>query len=141
MPLTFEEVEDWTRRTGTLESLQDELSQRTTTLAGLQDQLSDIRRLDGWKGSAAHAARQSFDPVDDDIAKAAAAVGAVRAQVGETIPTSLNCAARSTKPNSSPPIRGTPSSSTAISSTCGTWTPRPTPARPNYSVMNRREGA
>ncbi len=85
MPLTFEEVEDWTRRTGTLESLQDELSQRTTTLAGLQDQLSDIRRLDGWKGSAAHAARQSFDPVDDDIAKAAAAVGAVRAQVGETI--------------------------------------------------------
>ena len=50
MPLTFEEVEDWTRRTGTLESLQDELSQRTTTLAGLQDQLSDIRRLDGWRG-------------------------------------------------------------------------------------------
>ena len=85
MPLTFVEVEDWTRRTGTLESLQDELLQRTTTLAGLQDQLSDIRRLDGWEGSAAHAARQSFDPVDDDIAKAAAAVGAVRAQVGETI--------------------------------------------------------
>jgi hypothetical protein len=85
MPLTFEDVEDWTRKTGTLESLQDELSQRTTTLAGLQDQLSDIRRLDGWEGSAAHAARQSFDPVDDDIARAAAAVGAVWAQVGETI--------------------------------------------------------
>lgn len=85
MPLTFEEVEDWTRKTGTLESLQGELSQRTTTLSSLQDQLSDIRRLDGWEGSAAHAARQSFDPVDDDIAKAAAAVGAVRTQVGETI--------------------------------------------------------
>lgn len=85
MPLTFEEVEDWTRKTGTLEALEGELSQRTTTLSGLQDQLSDIRRLDGWEGSAAHAARQSFDPVDDDIAKAAAAVGAVRTQVGETI--------------------------------------------------------
>ena len=85
MPLTFEEVEDWTRKTGTLEALQGELSQRTTTLSGLQDQLSDIRRLDGWEGSAAHAARQSFDPVDDDITKAAAAVGAVRTQVGETI--------------------------------------------------------
>ena len=85
MALTFEEVEDWTRKTGTLEVLQDELSQRTTTLSGLQDQLSDIRRLDGWEGSAAHAARQSFDPVDDDIVKAAAAVGAVRTQVGETI--------------------------------------------------------
>jgi hypothetical protein len=85
MPLTFEEVDDWTRKTGTLEALQDELSQRTTTLSGLQDQLADIRRLDGWEGSAAQAARQSFDPVDDDIAKAAAAVGAVRIQVGETI--------------------------------------------------------
>lgn len=85
MALTFEDVEDWTRRTGTLETLQRELSQRTTTLAGLQDQLADIRRIEGWEGSAAHAARQSFDPVDDDIAKAAAAVGAVRTQVGETI--------------------------------------------------------
>jgi len=85
MPLTFEEIDEWTRKTGTLEALQDELSQRTTTLSGLQDQLADIRKLDGWEGSAAHAARQSFDPVDDDIAKAAAAVGAVRAQVGETI--------------------------------------------------------
>jgi Alpha/beta hydrolase len=85
MPLTFEEVDDWTRKTGTLQALQDELSQRTSTLSGLQDQLSDIRRLDGWEGSAARAARQSFDPVDDDIAKAAAAVGAVRTQVGETI--------------------------------------------------------
>ncbi|WP_102140882.1 alpha/beta hydrolase [Mycobacterium hubeiense] len=85
MALTFEDVEDWTRKTGVLESLQTELSQRTTTLSGLQDQLHDIRRLDGWEGSAAHAARQSFDPVDDDIAKAAAAVGAVRTQVGETI--------------------------------------------------------
>lgn len=85
MALTFEEVEDWTRKTGTLEALQGELSQRTTTLSGLQDQLSDIRKLEGWEGSAAHAARQSFDPVDDDIAKAAAAVGAVRAQVDETI--------------------------------------------------------
>lgn len=85
MALTFEDVEDWTRRTGTLETLHRELSQRTTTLAGLQDQLADIRRLEGWEGSAAHAARQSFDPVDDDIAKAAAAIGAVRTQVGETI--------------------------------------------------------
>ena len=85
MPLTFEEIDDWTRKTGTLEALQGELSQRTTTLSGLQDQLADIRRLEGWEGSAAHAARQSFDPVDDDIAKAAAAVGAVRTQVGETI--------------------------------------------------------
>lgn len=85
MALTFEDVEEWTRKTSTLETLQNELSQRTTTLAGLQDQLSDIRRLEGWEGSAAHAARQSFDPVDDDIAKAAAAVGAVRTQVGETI--------------------------------------------------------
>jgi hypothetical protein len=76
MPLTCEEVEDWTRKTTVLESLQDELSQRSTTLAGLQDQLSDIRQLDGWEGSAAYAARQSFDPVDDDIVKAAAAVGA-----------------------------------------------------------------
>lgn len=85
MALTFEDVEEWTRKTSTLETLQNELSQRTTTLAGLQDQLSDIRRLDGWEGSASHAARQSFDPVDDDIVKAAAAVGAVRTQVGETI--------------------------------------------------------
>jgi Alpha/beta hydrolase len=85
MPLTFEEVEDWTRKTTVLQSLHGELSQRSTTLVGLQDQLSDIRRLDGWEGSAAHAARQSFDPVDDDIVKAAAAVGAVRAQVFQTI--------------------------------------------------------
>ncbi len=82
MALTFEDVEDWTRRTGTLENLQRELSQRTTTRAGLQDQLADIRRLEGWEGSAADAARQSFNPVDDDIAKAAAPVGAVRTQVG-----------------------------------------------------------
>lgn len=85
MALTFEEVDDWTRKTAVLESLRNELSQRALTLAGLQDQLSDIRRLDGWEGSAAHAARQSFDPVDDDLVKGAAAVGAVRAQVGETI--------------------------------------------------------
>lgn len=85
MALTFEEVDDWTRKTGTLQTLLTELSQRTTTLSGLQDQLADIRRLDGWEGGAAHAARQSFDPVDDDIAEAAAAVGAVRAQVGETV--------------------------------------------------------
>lgn len=83
--LTFEEVDDWTRKTAVLESLRDELTQRGSTLAGLQDQLADIRRLDGWEGSAAHAARQSFDPVDDDLVKGAAAVGAVRAQVGETI--------------------------------------------------------
>lgn len=85
MALTFEDVEDWTRKTGALETLQTELSHRTTTLAGLQDQLADIRRLDGWEGSASHAARQSFDPIDEDIAKSAAAVGAVRTQVGETI--------------------------------------------------------
>lgn len=85
MPLTFEEIEDWTGKTGTLEALQTELSQRQTTLSGFQDQLADIRRLPGWEGSAAHAARQSFDPVDDDIDKAAAAVGAVHTQVGETI--------------------------------------------------------
>ncbi|EHI14743.1 alpha/beta hydrolase [Mycolicibacterium thermoresistibile] len=85
MALTFEDVEDWTRKTSTLETLQDELNQRTTTLAGLQEQLAGIRRLDGWEGSASRAARQSFDPVDDDIANAAAAVGAVRTQVGETI--------------------------------------------------------
>ncbi|GAA2567349.1 alpha/beta hydrolase [Mycolicibacterium diernhoferi] len=54
-------------------------------MATLQDQLADIRRLEGWEGSAAHAARQSFDPVDDDLIKGAAAVGAVHAQVGETI--------------------------------------------------------
>jgi len=83
--LTFEDVEDWTRKTGALETLQQELSQRTTTLAGLQEQLADIRRLDGWEGSASHAARQSFDPIDDDLAKSAAAVGAVRTQVGETV--------------------------------------------------------
>ena len=53
MALTFEDVEDWTRRTGTLENLQRELSQRTTTRAGLQDQLADIRRLEGWEGSTA----------------------------------------------------------------------------------------
>ena len=57
MALTFEDVEDWSRRTGTLENLQRELSQRTTTRAGLQDQLADIRRLEGWEGSAAHAVR------------------------------------------------------------------------------------
>lgn len=85
MPLTFDDVDDWTRKTGTLESLHQELSQRSTTLAGLQDQLRDIRRFDGWEGSASNAARQSFDPVDSDITKAAAAVGAVRSQVGETI--------------------------------------------------------
>jgi hypothetical protein len=83
--LTFEEVDDWTQKTSVLESLQEDLSQRTSTMATLQDQLSEIRRLDGWEGSAAHAARQSFDPVDDDLIKGAAAVGAVNAQVGETI--------------------------------------------------------
>lgn len=85
LALTFEEVDDWTRKTGALETLREELSQRTSTMATLQDQLADIRRLDGWEGSAAHAARQSFDPVDDDLVKGAAAVGAVNAQVGETI--------------------------------------------------------
>ncbi len=85
MALTFEEVDDWTQKTSVLESLQEDLSQRTSTMATLQDQLSEIRRLDGWEGSAAHAARQSFDPVDDDLVKGAAAVGAVNAQVGETI--------------------------------------------------------
>ncbi|QYL20737.1 alpha/beta hydrolase [Mycolicibacterium diernhoferi] len=85
MALTFEEVDEWTRKTGALETLREELSQRTSTMATLQDQLADIRRLEGWEGSAAHAARQSFDPVDDDLIKGAAAVGAVHAQVGETI--------------------------------------------------------
>ncbi|OJZ64087.1 hypothetical protein BRW64_20185 [Mycolicibacterium diernhoferi] len=83
--MTFEEVDEWTRKTGALETLREELSQRTSTMATLQDQLADIRRLEGWEGSAAHAARQSFDPVDDDLIKGAAAVGAVHAQVGETI--------------------------------------------------------
>ena len=83
MPLTFEEIDDWTRKTGTLEALQDELSQRATTLSGLQDQLADIRSSMA-EGRRARP-RQSFDPVENDVAKAAAAVGAVRAQVGETI--------------------------------------------------------
>lgn len=85
MALTFEEVDSWTRKTGVLEALREELSQRTSTMAALQDQLADIKRLDGWEGSASYAARQSFDPVDDDLVKGAAAVGAVNAQVGETI--------------------------------------------------------
>jgi len=60
MPLMFEEVEDWTRKTDTLEALQDELSQRTTTLSGLQDQLSDIRRLDGWQGNTLNITPNTF---------------------------------------------------------------------------------
>ncbi|MGK2882704.1 MAG: alpha/beta hydrolase [Mycobacterium sp.] len=84
MSLDWGQVKEWCRTRSELDQLYEDLSARATSLSDLQGHLELIRNDDAWEGQAEHAAQATFDEVDDDIVSAAAAVGAVRAEVAQT---------------------------------------------------------